>query len=1060
MGRITDWFIENPIAANLMMVLIITMGLVTFPVLSKQFFPERELNKVTISVVYPGASPAEIEQQICIRIEEAVHDLDGVDELQSTASEGTGVVTIEVDDDYDPLRLLNEVKSRVDGITTFPEQAERPQIVEHLWRSWFMSVVVAADIGEANLKELGEQLRTELAALPEIQLVELTEVRDYELSIEVSELELRRYGLRFEDVVAAIRGSSLNQPAGKLRTRNGDIQIQTRGQGYNAADFARIVLLSDLDGTRVLLGDVASINDGFAETDLSTAFNGKPFVSLHVIGTSNPDILKASKAVYLFVDEVREWLPEGIEVSVWRDQSVSFRGRLNTLLKNGAGGLVLVFIVLLLFLRPLLAFWVCVGISVAFLGAIWLLPLSGASLNVISLFAFILILGIVVDDAIIVAESIYTYQTRGLPGPVAAARGVRAVLKPVWFAVITTMLFFGSFFLLPDKAPEAQQIARVVVLALAFSLLECLFILPAHLAKMRPQKVGGWSLNPALERFSSAFYQPLLRWAMAHNVLTVLGFVMALFVVLSFYIGGWMVSSFFPVVTSDYLITTVQLHEGGTMASAMDIKQRVDAAAQRLKREVNEETGRETIVHHMSIATPERVVVSVGLSREEPAGSHRPGFRAGVQACAKSDGLHYCLLDEWRRLWRQSHGHRAVSNEEMKRRWQAYIGELPDVKDMDLLNTVGHAGKDISLLLTAPDVETLRAAATQVKQELLRYPGVYNVRDSLENPSTEIVLTLKPRAQTLGITLAQLGEQVRRGFYGAEVQRIPRLREDVKVMVRYPREEREAIDFLQGMRIRAPGGLEIPFEAVAEIEYVPGYQIIQRIDQHRVSVVSAELKSGFSAPAILGQVMSQRLPEWQARYPGFDVSLYGRQQDREEFMSQMLRLMLGTCLVVYGMMAIAFRSLWQPVLILVAVPFGYMGAIIGHLLFGKEMSMFSVLGIIACAGVVINDNLVLIDRVNQLRGRGAALVDALLQGGRDRFRPILLTSVTTFVGLLPITLERSVQAQFLIPMVISLTFGVLLSTVVTLVFVPCLYLLLDSVVRLCSRGYRLLIKPA
>jgi multidrug efflux pump subunit AcrB len=994
----------------------LVMGLATFPLVSKQFFPERELDTILVSVVYPGAGPAEVEQQICIRIEEAIHDLDGIERLGAVARESVGEVWIDVAAGHDSQRLLNEIKSRIDAITAFPVDAERPQVTERRWQSLVISVAIAADIGEANLKELGEQLRNELAALPEVQLVDLREPRNYEVSIEVSELDLRRYDLRFEDVVAAIRGSSLNLPAGKLRTEAGDIQLQTRGQGYVAADYESIVVLSRDDGTRVLLGDLATIVDGFEESDVVARFNDKPFLRMDVFSTSNPDILKTSDAVYDYVDGLRQRLPEAVEVAIWRDQSVSFRGRLDTLIYNGLGGLALVFVVLLLFLRPLLAFWVCVGIAMAFLGAIWLLPATGASLNVITLFAFILILGIVVDDAIIVGESVYAFQAQGLVGTEAAAAGARAVMKPVWFAVVTTMLFFGAFFLLPDDTPEARQIAWVVLLALSFSLIECMFILPSHLAYMRPERPGR---NPLLarlertrekfargmERFADQVYQPLLRRCMNHRNLTMTCFVMALLISIAIYAGGWIATSFFPKVTIDYLVSTVNMHEGSPFAQTRKVMEHLEATGLRLKSEYVSADGKSAIKHVESLAAGDWIGVSLGLEDAQL---------------------------------------REVAADELKQRWQQYIGELPDVKDFRIRHTVGHDGKDIELQLVAPRLDTLRAAAAEIKQELARFPGVFNVRDSLEHPRPEIELRLKPLAETLGISLAELARQVRYGFYGEEVQRIPRIREDVKVMVRYPRQQRDAVNFLQDMRIRTPDGREVPFEALADIHYVPSYSKIERVDRRRVSTVSAELEPGHDASRIVQTLLREKLPAWQRRYPGFDVSLEGRQQQQQEFLAQMKRLMVGTTLVVFGMMAIVFRSYWQPLLILVAIPFGYMGAVMGHLIFGREMSMFSLLGIIACAGVVINDNLVLIDRVNNLRVRGATLWDALLQGGRDRFRPIVLTSVTTFVGLLPITLERSVQAQFLIPMVLSLTFGVLFATAVTLLFVPCLYLLCDS----------------
>jgi multidrug efflux pump subunit AcrB len=999
------------------MVITIIMGLYTFPLVPKQFFPERELDTIVVSVVYPGAGPAEIEQQICVRIEEAIQDLDGVERLISTARESLGEVRIEVEGNYDSLRLLNEVKSRVDAITAFPVDAERPQVTEILWKSMVISVALAGDIGEANLKELGEQLRDELAALSEVQLADLRAPRKYEVGIEVSELNLRRYGLRFEDVVNAVRGSSLNLPAGKLTTLGGDIQLQTRGQAYVAADYEKIVVLGREDGTRVLLGDVATVIDGFEETDSIARFDHKPSLRLDVYSTTNPDILKTSTAVHAWVEQLQERLPEGVTAAVWRDQSVSFKARLNTLIYNGLGGLALVFIVLLLFLRPLLAFWVCTGIAMAFLGAIWLLPVTGASLNVITLFAFILILGIVVDDAIIVGESIYAQQASGLGGVQGAIAGTRGVLKPVWFAVITTMLFFGAFFFLPDDTPEAREIAMVVVLALGFSLLECNFILPAHLAHMRPERPGKNVFLARLERIREGFargmehfagnvYQPFLQRCMHHRMITLAVFSMALFITIAIYAGGWLGSSFFPRVSFDYLIANASMHEGSPFARSQQLMDRLESSAVKLKEEVNADDENPMIKFIEATASSDRVTVAVALEPSEE---------------------------------------RKISAGELKRRWEASIGELPDVKDFEIRYTIGHSGKDIELQLSAPQVETLRLAADELKQELARFPGVYNIRDSLDNPRPEIELRLKPLAENLGVSLADLSRQVRQGFYGEEVQRIPRIREDVRVMVRYPEDERSAVNFLQDMRIRTPDGREVPFEVLAEIHYVPGYSKIERIDRQRVSTVTAELEPGFNGAQISNTLLQENRADWQARFPGFDVSLEGRQQQQREFMAQMKRLMIGTTLVVFGMMAIVFRSYWQPVLILVAIPFGYMGAVIGHLLFGKDMSMFSLLGIIACAGVVINDNLVLIDRVNTLRERGLELWDALLQGGKERFRPILLTSVTTFVGLLPITLERSTQAQFLIPMVLSLTFGVLFATAVTLLFVPCLYLFCDSV---------------
>lgn len=1023
MNKIVAWFIANPIAANILMVLIIVGGITTIPTANKEFFPEYELDMVRVSVAYPGAGPAEVEQQICIRIEEVVDTIDGADTIRCTAREGLGEVIIEVDSQYDSLRVLNETKSRVDAITTFPVESERPQVSEILWRSRVISIGLAAAIGEANLKELGYQLRDELAALPEVQLVELNRPRNDEVSIEISDKDLRRYGLTLSDVATALRGYSINLPAGKLRTSDGDVQLQTRSQAYSGQDFAAIVLLKKLDGTRVKLGDVATITDGFEETDVVSRLNDMPSLQLDIYLTSDPDITATSKAVHAFVERRQATLPPGVTLVVWRDMNKSFSGRLHTLFSSGLSGLALVFILLLLFLRPLLAFWVSVGIAVAFLGAIWMLPAAGVSFNIISLFAFILILGIVVDDAIIVGESVYTAQANGLPGAQGAVIGTRMVLKPVIFAVLTTMIVFGAFFFLPDDSPEPVHIGTVVLLALAFSLLESLCILPSHLAHMRPERPGRIAWLRGLERlrarlakgmavFIAQYYVPFLQRCLRRSGLTLAVFAVAFLLPTTYFMGGWLQSSFFPRVAADFIYTEVRMPAGSPFSQQTAVMDHIEAQAQRLKTELNKGS-----------------VPFAGI----------------IQVAAYSDKV-IALLELVNPEQRSS------SNEELKRRWQDYIGDLPAAQEFEMFAQIGSDGKPIELELSAPAMDTLLQASAELKQELARYPAVFNVRDSLDNARPEIVLQLKPLGESLNLSLADVARQVRRGFYGEEVQRIPRLREDVKVMVRYPRAERASIDSMLQMRIRTPDGMEVPFETVAEVSYAPSYRKIERVDRKRQALVTADLQAGGDASAIVKELLQKHVPDMQARFPGLEVKLEGEQQEEAEFKSALVSLMIATIIIIYGLMAVVFHSYWQPLLIVVAIPFGIVGAILGHVLIGREVSMFSLMGIIACAGVVVNDNLVLIDRVNRLRDDGMTLWDALLQGAADRFRAIVLTSLTTFVGLLPILTQRSVQAQFLIPMVVSLAFGVLLATFVTLLFTPAFYLQCESAINRTKAG--------
>ena len=1020
MGGPIRWFVHNPIAANLLMVFLLVGGVLGLPALDKQFFPDFELNVVSVSMSYRGAGPSEVEQQICQRIEEAVHDLNGVKEIRATARQGLGTVLIEAEPGYDMQRLTAAVKTRVDAISTFPADAERPVVTELAHRHHMAVITVAGDIGERPLKELGEQLRDDLAALPHVSVVELTTPRPYEVSVEVSEYTLRRYGLNFSDVVSAIRGSSLNLPAGAIKTRDGDIALQTLGQAYSRQEFESIPLLSRRDGTQLVIGDVATVVDGFEDVDVRTRFNNQPSHNLHVYVTSNPNALETSEVLHAWVEETRARLPAGVELTIWRDAAVPFKGRADTLIKNGIGGLILVYLVLMLFLRPLLALWVCVGIAVAFMGTFLVLPMTGVSLNMVSMMAFLLVLGIVVDDAIIVGESIYSQQLSGVAGPKGAITGTRLVLRPVMYAVISTMIFIAPMLFLPGSmATAAIPIPVVVILALTFSLVECMWILPSHLSHMKPlqpsriklvQRLESYRLHFAngMASFARNVYRPFLERCLRTNLLVVAVFLIAWLISIAFYAGGWVQSSFYPAVTADITIAKITLPEGGPFTQTLRVQQQVEAAARQLKQEYNGAPAH----------TQNTPVIGLIDSRAR---------ENEVQVIVEVLSTDVNIAD-------------------ITQRWRELIGDPGPVESYDLDYTFNERGKPITLMLASPNLSELREVSAQLREALANYPGVYNVHDTLQAPKEEIVLGLKPAAENLSVTLADLARQVREAFYGAQAQRIPRTKEDVRVMVRYPEGERLSVDNLNAMRVRTPAGDEVPFDTVAQVSYQPGYVTIERIDRKRTLQITADAVPGVADPrAVVNELMSRHLPALQQRYPDLSLALDGELEEESDFLDAMLTYMGMAMLIVYALMAIPFRSYWQPLLVLTAVPFGIMGAIFGHLIFNWQISMFSLLGVIACAGVVVNDNLVLIDRCNQLRAAGHTVIDALLQGGEDRFRPIILTSLTTFVGLLPIMAETSVQAQYLIPMVISLAFGVLFATGVTLLLVPSLYLLGEQI---------------
>lgn len=1015
-GPIT-WFIKNPIAGNLLMVLLIIGGFASIPKLDKQFFPTPEINQIEIRMEFRGASPSEVEEQISVRIEEAIHDLNGIEELRSTSREGLALVMVEVESDYPTQKLTNDINTRVDAIRTFPSDAERPTVTELTYRHQMGRVQIYGDLSEREMKQLGETLRDELVRQPWVSIVELQTARPYEVSIEVSERSLQRYQISFDQLANAVRQASINLPAGSVKRDSGDLLIQTRGQAYDRADFESIVLRSDVSGQELLLSDVATVKDTFEDVDVDIEFNGKRSLGLNVYVTTSPDVILTTDTVKAWVAERSLTLPEGVSLEFWQDPSKSFKERVRTLVSNGLGGLVLVIVVLMLFLRPMLAFWVSVGIVVAYMGTLFVLPYTGQGLNMISLFAFLLTLGIVVDDAIIVGESVHSAQSRGLSGEHGALVGARQVAKPVIFAVISTMVFFAPMFFLPGEwGPASMGIPVVVCLALAFSLIESLLILPAHLAHMKPEPEiaqNSWlgrirrACADGLSWFANDRYKPFLEKCLRNHALVGGFFLVMLCFSLALFGGGYLKSAFFPRVNSDFVVGNVEMPQGGAFSDTQAMRDRMILAAEEIKARYNAEP------RFAETGAIDNIL--------------------GVAGGNKIDLVMQTVNDD-------------LDTEEVAKRLRERLGDLSEAKDVRFDYTIRDPGKPITLQFASDSIADLELLADDVRASLERYPGVFDISDSFDAPLEELVLSLKPAAENLGITLADVARQIRQAFYGEEVQRIPRDGEDIRVMVRYPEAERKAIANINSMYIRTSDGREVPFSAVATYRVETGYQSIERVDRLRTLEVVADVADDGAAPrAIVESILQNDAPKWLQMYPGLSITMDGELQEEIEFQQAMVYLGMLSMLVIFGLMAVAFKSYWQPFLVLTAVPFGLMGAIFGHWILGWQVSMFSIMGVIACAGVVVNDNLVLIDRINNLRSEGMDLESALLQGATDRFRPIILTSVTTFVGLVPIMLETSVQAQFLIPMVVSLSFGVMFATGVTLVLVPALYLLGDDI---------------
>jgi multidrug efflux pump subunit AcrB len=1056
MKRIISWFAENSVAANLLMVLIIAGGLVTIGAIpgipspvKREVFPELESNLITVAVEYLGAAPEEVEEAICVRVEEAIQGLEGIKEITSSAAEGRGSVTVEVEADFDTRELLDDIKNRIDAIDTFPEETEKPIVQEVLIRRQVMDVVVHGPADERTLKTLGERVRDEIAALPGISQTELVNARPYEISIEISEEDLRRHGLTFDQVVAAIRRSSLDLPGGSIKTEGGEILLRSKGQAYRGPEFERIVLITRPDGTYLRIGDVATVVDGFAETDQWTRFDGQGSVSVRVFRVGDQSALDIAAKVEEYVATAEGRMPEGIKLTIWSDLSRILRSRMDLLLRNGRTGIFLVFMTLALFLRFRLAFWVTVGMFISFLGTLWLLPVLGVSISLISLFAFIAVLGIVVDDAIVVGESIYTEQSRVGRSVKASIAGAHRVYTPVIFAVLTSVVAFMPMLFVEGTMGRVMRVIPLIVIpTLLFSLVESMLILPSHLSHARRRKPGehgtfGWwgrlqgKISSGLEAFIQRTYRNGLARALKWRYLTVAVGVAFLLLAAGMAGGGWIKFTFFPPVEADNVAAVVTMPLGTPAEVTSRAVERIERVGVELLRELDERHAQEggSIYRHMMASVGDQ---PFRTRQSQGAGNVGISF---VGAHMGEVNLELAPAEE-----------RSVKGGEIARLWRERVGAIPDALELTFSSSLFDTGEPINVQFTGPDLAKLREAADRLKEQLTTYPGVFDIADSFRQGKQEVKLAIKPSAETLGLTLADLARQVRQGFYGEEAQRMQRGRDDIRVMVRYPEEERRSLGDLENMRIRTREGSEVPFAAVADADLGRGYDTIVRKERRRTVSVTADVDlSVANANEILADLDASFLPDLLADYPAMLYTFEGQQREQRETLGGLWRGFAIALLVIFAMLAIPLRSYIQPLVIMSAIPFGLVGALLGHVIMGMDLTILSMFGIVALAGVVVNDSLVLVDYVNRLRAEGRSVLEAAREGGVFRFRAILLTSLTTFAGLSPLMMERSLQAQFLIPMAISLAFGVLFSTGITLGLVPAGYVILDDLQQFTGR---------
>lgn len=1044
------WFVKNPVATNLMMWLFLAGGFIAYQNLNQEEFPDIDFGIVQVSVAYLGATPAEAESAVCLRIEEALEGAEDIERLTSTAREGGCDATLELTSGADLNRVLNDVKGKVDAITTFPIETERPIVRAFSASGNVMTLALASDTDDQSLKLVAEDIRNDILDLEGISTVNIEYLRPLEIAIEVSEYNLRQYGLTLDEISRAISRASLDMPGGTIRSDSGEILLRTKGQVYNGTEYQDIVVRSFPDGTQLRLGDIATVKDGFEEGYLDARLNGANAAIIDVMRVGDEDIVSSAQQVRAWLETAQLDLPEGMRLQVVTDSALATQERISTVAQNAYTGLILVLFLLALFLRFKLAIWVAAGIPIAIAGALALFPTVGLTISSLTVMGFILVLGIIVDDAIVVGERIHAFERKGLSKEDAAIEGTVEVSVPVIFGVLTTIAAFLPILLLDGQMGAFfNAIGAVVVFCLVASLVESQLILPGHIAHRKTEGyflegstvVVYWQrfqnkIAEGLEYFAEHGYQRALKkvlkyryaaWATATGVI-VITFALVL--------SGRVIFQFMPSVEGDVVYGSLQMPAGVPGHITEDAVSILQDKAIELSAELDAEL-EELKASGQAPQSTERVVDSILTiigGRAPRGGPSNPG-RGSAGSSEVAEVVLY-LTPFFERG--------QISSAVIRDRWREKVGTIPDALELTYVSDAFSAGDAINYRLEGRNEDNLKIAASQLKGELAQYPGVFDISDSFRAGKQEVQIQILETGKTLGLTLNDIATQVRQAFYGAESQRIQRGTDDIRVMVRYPEEERQSLGNLEDLLIRTPNGAEVPFLSVADYSLGNSYSSINRQDGRRVITVRGDIDRTVVKPEeIRREVVAKYADRWE-RELDVELVLGGEAEQQVRSLSELFSTFPLAMMVIFALLAIPLKSYLQPLVIMSVIPFGAIGAICGHFIMGADLVFFSLLGIIALSGVVVNASLVLVVTINRLREDGLGMVESVSKAGMLRFRPIILTSITTFVGLVPLMVTANPATFFIVPMAISLSFGVLFATVITLFLVPSLYLILHD----------------